>query len=140
MVPLLASAARTGSGVAAITVPRHLELVRAAIIELVVALAATDAGDTLDVFLQASMDGGTTWNDVVRFTQVLGSGGAKTFEARWVREASPDVDLGAPTDKSMAAGVRQGPVGAKWRVAWVITDAGADNASFTFGLNAALSY
>lgn len=44
-----------------------------------VASAAGASGDTLDVFIDASPDGGTTWYNVGHFTQVLGNGGAKKF-------------------------------------------------------------
>ena len=35
--------------------------------------ADTDANDTLDVYIQESPDGGTTWNDIAHFAQILGT-------------------------------------------------------------------
>lgn len=136
---LLASAARTASDVFVVPTAVPDDVV-AGTFQLNVTAAATDVGDTLDVYLQHSVDGGTTWDDFVHFTQVLGNGGAKTFIARWNSiGAAPEAELGAPQDAAMSAGVLQQPLGRDWRVKWVIVDAGTDNASFTFGVTAALT-
>ena len=42
-----------------------------------VTAAATEVDDTLDVYIDTSYDGGTTWVNVGHFTQVLGNGGVK---------------------------------------------------------------
>ena len=131
-VTLVASAARTTSSTAAVSVP--VELVQSAIFQLTVSAAATDAGDTLDVYVQHTVDGGTTWDDFVHFTQVLGNGGAKKFLATWNRQVTPESELKPPADAGLAAGVLQGPVGSTWRVKWVIVDADVDG-SFTFALS-----
>jgi hypothetical protein len=129
---LVASAARTTSSTAAVVVP--VDLVQSAVFQLTVSAAATDAGDTLDVYLQHTVDGGTTWDDFAHFTQVLGNGGAKKFLASWSRVPTPESELKAPADAALAAGVLQGPVGPTWRVKWVIVDAGTVNVSFTFAV------
>ncbi len=72
---LLASAARTDSGVQVLT--DDFSAASWALFQLDVTAAATEVGDLLDVYLQHSFDGGTTWDDFVHFTQVLGDGGAK---------------------------------------------------------------
>jgi hypothetical protein len=131
---LLASAARTTSGTATLTAS-VVNQWRAAAFLLDVTVAATDAGDTLDVYLQSSVDG-STWDDFAHFTQVLGNGGAKKFVATWTREITPESELKAPADGSLAAGVLQGPNASSWRVKWVIVDAGTANVSFTFSLAA----
>lgn len=137
MITLLASAARTASGTDALANLPHPELLESAVFELVVSVAATEAGDTLDVYVQHSIDGGTTYDDVVHFTQVLGNGGAKKFTAEWRADVLPDSELHAPADASLAAGVLQGPKGATWRLKWVIVDANANvNQSFTFAVHA----
>lgn len=139
-ITLLASAARTASGTASITAIPHPELVRSAVFQLDVTAAATEVGDLLDVYLQHSPDGGTTWDDFVHFTQVLGNGGAKKFLASWRGDVVPETEMKAPGDATLAAGaVVQGPVGKSWRVKWVVVDAGTVNASFTFSLSADLS-
>ena len=41
------------------------------------ALASADVGDTLDVYIDTSHDGGTTWMNLAHFTQILGNGSIK---------------------------------------------------------------
>ena len=53
--------------------------------ELDVTSAANAANDTLDVTIQAKLDG-TNYVDVVHFTQILGNGGAKRIIAKIVRD------------------------------------------------------
>ncbi len=101
---------------------------------LSVTAAATAAGDTLNVFVQASNDGGTTWNDVIAFTQVLGNGGAKKFEAEVNLNVAPTVAMGAPTDATLAAGsINQGPHGTLWRPKWTVVN--NTSPSFTFSID-----
>jgi len=136
MITLAESAARASSSNSSALPISHLESVKAAVFLLDVTSAAQLVGDTLNVYIQSSMDG-TVWDDFVSFTQVLGNGGTKQFIARWVRDLSPEAELAAPSDKAMAAGVRQGPVPCGyWRVAWVIE--GGENKSFTFSVSAEL--
>lgn len=135
---LLASAARTASGVSVLPTAVPAGIV-AAVFQLDVTAAATAVGDTLDVYIQHTVDG-TNYDDFVHFTQVLGNGGAKRFMARWNGiGAAPESELGAPQDAAMSAGVLQQPVGNTWRVKWVIVDADTDDASFTFSVSAALT-
>lgn len=138
MLELLASAARGVSGNAVLTKPPNPERIAGGIFMLNVTAAATDATDTLDVYLQSSIDEGVTYDDFVHFTQVLGNGGAKKFLAEWMARTgapnNPETEMHAPSDAAMAAGVKQGPVGPLWRVKWVIVDPGAGVASFTFSL------
>jgi len=138
MTTLLASAARTASGVSVFPTALADDIV-AGIFQLDVTAAATDVGDTLDVYIQHSLDG-TNYDDFIKFTQVLGNGGAKTFLARWNSiGAAPESELGAPQDAAMSAGVLQQPIGRTLRVKWVIVDAGTDDASFTFSVDAVLA-
>lgn len=131
-ITLVSSAARTASGTQAVTIPAP-NLYDSAVFLLDVTVAATDVGDTLDVYLQHSPDG-TTWDDFAHFTQVLGNGGAKKFLASWAHWVTAESELKAPADGALAAGVLQGPVSSTWRVKWVVVDAGADDASFTFSV------
>jgi hypothetical protein len=135
---LLASAARTASGTSTLAPPFGGDF-KAAVFLLSVTAAATDVGDTLDVYLQSSVDGGTTWDDFAHFTQVLGNGGAKKYLATWTSLVSPESELKANADAALAAGVLQGPVGSPWRVKWVIADAGTVNVSFTFSLSVSVT-
>jgi hypothetical protein len=102
---------------------------------LTVTNKATEVGDTLDVYIQDSIDDGTTWDDVVHFTQQLGNGtDAEKSLAIVSKNISPESELHTPQDAGMGVGVRQGPIGPRVRVKWVIADSGTDNASFTFGV------
>lgn len=103
----------------------------AAEVLLSVTAAATAAGDTLDVYVQAAVDG-TSWDDVIHFTQVLGNGGAKKFLARWQAQIAPTTALAAPQDAALSAGVAQGPHGLLWSVKWVV--ASASSPSFTMSV------
>jgi hypothetical protein len=139
MMTLLASAARTQGGTALFPDGALVPFRRADAIALLldVTVAATAAGDLLDVFLQYSPDG-TNYDDFIRFTQVLGNGGAKQYVALWSRDVAVTSPLHARQDGAMAAGVNHGPIvlGVAPRIKWVITDGGAHNQSFTFSLAA----
>ena len=101
-----------------------------------VTAAATAAGDTLDVYVQASVDAGTTWDDFIHFTQVLGNGGVKKELFRWQGMIAPTTANAAPADAALAAAtIKQGPHGNLWRVKYVIVSATAP--SFTFSVKAA---
>lgn len=136
MNTLLASAARTVSGNSGLLTGVRWGLIEAAIFEFALSAAATDANDTLDVFLQSSHDGGTTWDDFVHFTQAIGTGGAQKFLAKWIRDIAPEREHGAAQDGVLAASsVLQGLIGPDVRVKWVIVDPTGANASFTFSVS-----
>jgi hypothetical protein len=115
------------NGLAAYTPPL---IFGAAEFDLNLTAAATDAADTLDVYVDTSMDGGTTWINIVHFTQLLGNGGAK----RETMAINPRGNVGtAPTVTAAdlaAAGVRH-LLGSQYRVRYAQVDANA-NAVFTF--------
>ncbi|MCC7139779.1 MAG: hypothetical protein IT460_15255 [Planctomycetes bacterium] len=124
---LVAAAARTATAGDAGAAAR-LPIAGAYVFVLDVTEAATDVGDTLDVFVQALL--GSTWVDVAHFTQVLGNGGAK----RYVAKVCAGVAEAMFSDASaLAAGSVRHVVGDAWRARWVIVDADAD-ASFTFSV------
>lgn len=129
--PLTSQSAATTSGTATVTL--DASRVQWATLFLDVTAAATGVGDTLNVYVQHSPDGGTTWDDFVSFTQVLGNGGAKQYIAHWVADVTPTTPQHAPSDGALAAGVKQGPVGPDWRVKWVIA---GGTASFDFSVSA----
>lgn len=133
MTTLVASAARAvsgNSGALGASVLPQMPLIERARFVLKVTAAAAAAGDTLDVYVQRTIDGGTTWDDFVHFTQVLGNGGVKTFIAEWTKEVTPETELRAPADGALAAGVLQGgPFGEDIRVKWVIA---GSTPNFTF--------
>jgi len=75
-VTLQASAAQTATGAGtAVYLPG---MVNGFVFELDLTAAATEVGDTLDVFVQTLVDG-TNYVDIAHFTQCLGNGGAKRY-------------------------------------------------------------
>lgn len=128
---ILASAARIAAGTQAFSLP---EDVKAAIIQLDVTAAATEVDDILAMWVQGTVDG-TNYYDIGRFADVLGNGGAKRFLMNLQRVSLAESDIVTPTDASMAAGtVNYGVLPSDLRLKWTVTDAGADNASFTFAV------
>jgi len=128
---LEASSAKTASSTGTTAIGGRGEF-RAAEFELDVTVSDTDAGDTLDVFIQTTIDG-TNWLDVVHFTQVIGTDTAKRFVAKIVgtlAEAMYEVA------SALAAGSVRHILGKRYRARWDLVDAGADNASFTFSITA----
>lgn len=129
-VSLHDSAARTATGTGAAV--SGLGEWRNLILQLDVTAAATDSGDTLDVFVQTTVDG-TNWIDVYHFTQVLGNGGAKRYYGKILADAALTEFENAA---SLSAAGGRAIVGDQYRVRWAITDASTTNASFTFSVKA----
>ena len=98
--------------------------------------AATEAGDTFNLMVDVSYDGGVTYSTAGRFTEALGNGGvqreAMQLGGAYVPPAAVIVDIN--TDPASAA-VRPMLVAPTVRARWEIVDvATADNQSFTFEL------
>jgi hypothetical protein len=111
-----------------------LDRVKSLIVQLDVTAAATEVGDILAVWLQGTVDG-TNFYDIGRFADVLGNGGTKRYIMVLNREYAAESELITPTDAAMnAATVNQGPFPDILRIKHTVTDAGTDNASFTFGV------
>jgi hypothetical protein len=94
-----------------------------------VTAAATAAGDILDVMVDISPDGGTTWINAARFTRVLGNGGAKRFFAL-LDTGSPGTSVIDASADCAAGAVRPTASGDAVRVRHTITSASAP--SFTY--------
>jgi hypothetical protein len=107
----------TNTGTAAVKLP-YPPVALAFVLD--VSAAATDAVDSLDVYVQTKLDG-VNWVDMIHFTQVVGNGGAKRFIAK--------------VSASLAAGNVRHLLGDEYRVRWDITDADF-NCSFTFSVTA----
>src|SRR5688500_6672412 len=104
---------------------------------LSVSEAGTDAGDTLDVYIDTSFDAGTTWVNLGHFTQVLGNGGAKTFVLA-IKNGNPGASAVYDVTSDAAAGAtRQMGFGDRLRYRGVMVDADA-NGSFTYAVSAFL--
>jgi hypothetical protein len=134
MSTLVASRTETANGTASVGMNAPAELDVATFL-LSVTAAATEVGDKLDVYMQSSPDGGTTYDDFLHFTQVAGNGGAVKHLALVNFRVTPTSALHTPNDAALAVGVNQGPVSNLWRAKWVVTDASTDNASFTFSIS-----
>jgi len=131
---LLASAARTSSGTAAISLTRDFSEAISAALLLDVTVDESTAADRLNVYVQHSLDGGTTYDDIGHFTEHAGNGGAKQYRMQWVRDITPTDPERLIAAASLGAGVVQaGPVGPDWRIQWAVTD-DSGSASFTFSV------
>lgn len=95
--------------------------------------AANDVGDTLDVYLDTSFDGGVSFVNIGHFTQILGNGGAKKFIMSF--KAAPIAAsncVSFTADQSASAALQIG-FGDRFRYRATTVDANA-NASFTYSL------
>ena len=130
---ILSSAARTESGTS--SEYRMAPGLKALFFLLDVTAAATDAGDSLNVYIQESPDGGTTWNDIASFAQFVGNSAAANQLAVINCEAAAENEIGATKDGALAAGsVRQGPAASYLRAKYVIVDSGDGDQGFTFSI------
>lgn len=105
-----------------------------AVATLDVTAAATDAGDTLDVYLDTSFDGGVTWVNIGHFTQLAGNGGAKRFIMAF--KAAPVASSNsvlATTDQTAANALQIG-FGDRFRYRAVEANTSTANSSYTFSL------
>lgn len=94
--------------------------------------SATDAGDTLDVYVDCSLDG-TTWYNAVHFTQQAGNGAART-EYAVLDPSNPGTSVINVTADAAAAAVRPALFGPYIRARWAIVDSGDGNSSHTFSV------
>jgi hypothetical protein len=95
--------------------------------------AATEAGDTLDVYVDLSLDA-NTWFNAIHYTQMLGNGGAKIFVAELTHPTAGVADINVTSDA--AANAVRNLWAPNVRVGYATTDANANvNAIFTFRLD-----
>jgi hypothetical protein len=130
LITLAASAARTaGANGTAVFVGGERK--RFVMVNPITASAAV-AGDTLDVYVDFSLDG-TTWYNAVHFTQQAGNGAART-EFAVLDPANPGTAVVDVTSDAAAAAVRPALFGPYMRARWAIVDAGAHGQSHTFSV------
>jgi hypothetical protein len=106
-----------------------------ALVLLDVTVPATGAGDTLDVYIDTSPDGGTTWVNVGHFTQVLGNGGAKKFTMALNPNNAGATAIVDVTTDAVAGATRQYGICDRLRSRSVIA---GGTASFTYSVKAFL--
>lgn len=107
-----------------------------ALVILDVTAAATASGDTLDIYIDTSPDGGVTWINVGHFTQVLGNGGAKKFVMALGADNPGATAVTDVTSSAAAGATRQYGICDRLRYRSIV--ASADTPSFTFGIKAFL--
>jgi hypothetical protein len=131
-ITLAASAARTaGANGTPVT---GLGVFHRYVIVCNVTALATGAGDTLDVYVDVSLDG-SKWLNAVHFTQLAGNGSART-EVALLDTAAPGSSVVNVTSDAASGAVRPASFGAQMRARWAIVDGGAHNQSFTFSVTA----
>lgn len=129
---LAASAARTQSANGSAIAVGHR---RRFMILCSITASATDAGDTLDAYVDVSPDGGTTWLNAVHFTQQAGNGAARK-EIAILDPSNPGTAVVNVTSDASAGVVRPAAFGSFMRARWAIADSGDGNSSHTFSVTA----
>lgn len=112
------------------------QLWREMVVILDVTAAATDATDTLDVYIDTSFDGGVSFVNIGHFTQVLGNGGAKKFIMSFKSNPITASNCVSFTADQAAAAALQIGFGDRIRARSVLVDASTQNASFTYSIKA----
>src|SRR3990170_1414007 len=102
------------------------------VVLLDITASATEAGDTLDVYVDVLI--GATWINAIHFTQQAGNGSAKKEFAILDPAAPGAVVIDVTTDA--ASGVaRPAAFGSQMRARWTVGEANANaNASHTFSV------
>jgi hypothetical protein len=103
-----------------------------------VTAAATAVDDTLDVYIDTSFDGGTTWVNIGHFTQVLGNGGTKRFVMSFVANPVASSNATDATADQTAGNALQIGFGDRLRARGVVVDPTGADASFTYAVTAFL--
>lgn len=96
--------------------------------------SATDAGDTLDVYVDVSLDG-TKWLNAIHFTQQAGNGAAKTMMAI-LDPSNPGTSVFNMTSDAASGVTRPAAFGRYMRARWAIVDSGNGDQSHTFSVTA----
>ena len=119
----------TGTGSAVTSKPA-----RNAVFQLDVTAGGTDAGDTLDVAVETTIDG-TNWFPIVAFTQVIGTAAAKRHIAKVSNDLTQAMFEAAAT---LAAGSVRNILGQQYRARWTIVNTSTVDVTFTFSVTALL--
>jgi uncharacterized protein (DUF58 family) len=131
LLTLAASAARTANGNG--TPATGIGFWRRLVALLDITQSLTDAGDTLDVYVDVSPDGGTTWLNAIHFTQQAGNGAAKK-EFAVLDPSNPGTACINVTADAASGAVRPALFGDALRARWVIVDSGDADQSHTFSV------
>jgi len=134
-IVLAASSART-AGANGTTMPIASGRSRFVVLLSVADASTTDAGDTLDVYVDLSPDGGTTWVNAIHFTQRAGNAAGAVKEVAVLDSASAAATVTDVTSDAASGAVRPYVFGNAIRARWAIVDSGDHNSSHTFGVSA----
>lgn len=93
----------------------------------------TDAGDTLDVYIDVSFDGTNVAGNAAHFTQQAGNGSA-VKEIAVLDPSNPGTSVIDVTSDAAAGDVRPAIFGAYYRARWEIADSGDANQEHTFSV------
>ena len=107
-------------------------------VSLNITAAATDVGDTLDVYIDTSFDGGLTFVNIGHFTQAVGTGGAKSYIMAFKSNpAAAGNSVDATAQQAAGASLQMG-FGDRIQFRTTTVDAGTQNLSYTYSLKAFL--
>ncbi len=127
---LAASAARTSG--ASGTAVGGLGALRRFIIVCSITASTHESGDTLDVYVDISLDN-STWFNAVHFTQQAGNGAAVKYYAV-LDPANPGTAVVDVTADAASGAVRPAMFGPWMRVRWALADSGDADTSHTFSV------
>jgi hypothetical protein len=131
-ITLAASAARTTSANG--TAVASLGYLSRYIVVCNITASATEAGDTLDVYVDVSLDGSTYFN-AIHFTQQAGDGAARK-EFAVLDSSNPGTSVINVTTDAASGVVRPALFGPYMRARWAIATSGTSNSSHTFSVTA----
>lgn len=134
-ITLAASAART-AGANGTTIPLAAGRSRFVVLLSIADASATAAGDTLDVYVDLSPDGGTSWLNAIHFTQRAGNASGAAKEVAVLDSASAAATVTNVTSDAASGAVRPYVFGNAIRARWAIADSGDGNSSHTFSVSA----
>jgi hypothetical protein len=134
-ITLAASAARTASANGT-TVHVASGRSRYVVLLSIADASLTAAADTLDVYVDLSPDGGTTWVNAIHFTQRAGDASGAAKEVAILDSASAAATVTNVTSDAASGAVRPYVFGNAIRARWAIVDSGDHNSSHTFGVSA----
>lgn len=134
LATLFASATRTTAAAnSAGTAVTNIANARRLVALLDVTAMAGAVGDVLDVYVDLSPDGGTTWVNAIHFTQVAGNGAAQKKVAI-LDPSNPGTSEVNVTSDAASGAVRPAVWGDQVRGRYTLVDAGAHGQSATFSL------
>ena len=101
-----------------------------------VTAVAADVDDTFNVYIDTSYDGGTTWVNVVHFTQMIGTGSAEKHVANVHESINSLIEV---TMDAASGVVRNLNMGDRVRYRATVVDPTGADATFTYSLIAFLA-